>query len=290
VTALAVFAVLAAIFLRAVWWGSDVVFDPPKMLPNEVWPEEFGLAHEPVGFLSADGLRLKGWLIPAAETTDRTVVVCHGWGDNKGDVLSHVHALARKFNLFLFDSRHHGESDGHRSTIGCLESRDVTAALAFLRERRLEWTRRMGIFGISMGSAVAIWAAARDEGLRCVAVESPFPSFEGVVARWSWNAFRLPFFPFPWATVALMRWRLGEDPEPYSPRYRVAAIAPRPMLFIAGELDELMPVAEVREVFEAAGHPKELWIVPKAAHGKCEETAPEAYRQRLSAFFERNLT
>jgi len=271
------------------WWGSNIVFHPPKMLKMEIWPDKYQLVFDPVEFRTSDGLTLKGWLIPAASATDKTLLLLHGWGDNKGDLLQRVHPLAKDFNLFLFDFRQHGESQGTLSTIGCLESRDVEAALEFLKATRPAWTADLGAFGLSMGAAVAIWAAGRHPEIKAVAVESPYSSFNRVVTQWLKNEMSLPYFPFAWLTLLAVRLRVGTDPEPYSPERHAARVSPRPFFVIAGEMDRLMPLNIVREVYDAAREPKELWVVPGATHGKCEEAAGSEYSGRLAEFFRRHL-
>ncbi|MBI4347519.1 MAG: alpha/beta fold hydrolase [Elusimicrobia bacterium] len=284
-----VVAVAAAAFVYACWYGSEIVFHPPKMLANTVFPEQFGLKAEPLALSTADGVPLAGWLIPAAAPTDRSLLLFHGWGDNKGDLLERTHFLSRKFNLVYLDTRAHGESGGAFSTIGCRESRDVEAVVAWLQKERPRWTSSIGLFGLSMGGALALWAAAKWPFFRCAAVEAPFPSFNRVVGRYTYNGYRLPYFPFAWAALRMIRLRLGEDPEPYSPIYHVDKISPRPLLFIAGELDTLMPLDDVRELYERAGRPKDLWVIDGAAHGKCWKTAGQSYRDRLLEFYDRNL-
>lgn len=280
---------LLALLCLGAWLGSHVVFHPPKMLRHTVWPEQYGLRYEKILLRTADRVGLAAWVIPAEKPTRRSLLLLHGWGDNKGDLLQHTHFLSRRFNLMYVDHRHHGESEGSRTTIGCRETLDVEAALAWLKAERPDWLERLGVFGLSMGGGLAIWAAARHPFLRCVAVEAPFPSFNRVVGRYTRNSFRLPYYPLAWATLQVIRWRLGEDPEPYSPIHHVDKVAGRPLLFIAGGLDTLMPPEDVREVFDRAGEPKELWVVEQARHGKCEEAGGDAYRAKLLEFFERNL-
>lgn len=286
---LAILALVLVGFLAACWWGSEVVFHPPKMLPHTIWPDQFHLNYETVRFPATDGVPITAWAIPAAQPTARTLLMLHGWGDNKGDLLRRTHPLSRSFNLLYLDHRNHGESGGPRSTIGFLETRDVEAAMAWLERERPDWTSRLGVFGLSMGGALAIWTAARHATVRCVAVEAPFPSFNRVVGRYTYNGFHLPYFPFAWAALKMIQWRLGEDPEPYSPMYHIEKIAPRPVLFIAGREDNLMPLADVRELYERARDPKELWVVDNARHGRCEEVAGKDYHRKLEDFFDRHL-
>ncbi|MCX5789299.1 MAG: alpha/beta fold hydrolase [Elusimicrobia bacterium] len=283
-------ALAVVLFVAAVGWhGSQVVFQPPKMLPHTVWPERFGLAYETIRFPATDGVPLAGWVIGAKTPTDRTILMLHGWGDNKGDLLERTFRLAERFNLVLIDHRNHGESGGMLSTIGFLESRDAKAALDWLERSHPAWMGHLGVFGLSMGGALAIWAAAQDARLRCVAVDAPFPSFNRVVARFCKNAFHLPYYPFAWTVLRIISFRLGGDPEPFSPIYHVARISPRPMLFIAGARDRLMPLADVRELYQAAGDPKEMWVVEEASHGKTSTAAGPKYQERLMDFFGRNL-
>ncbi|HVE13681.1 MAG TPA: alpha/beta hydrolase [Elusimicrobiota bacterium] len=282
-------AALAVVLCAAAWWGANVVFHPPKMLRTLARPGDFSLPYSAVEFSTFDGPKLKGWLIPAARETDRTVMLVHGWGDNKGDVLERFHWLRESFNLFLFDSRAHGESGGPLSTIGHLEAVDVDAALACLRAERPAWAERLGFCGYSMGASMAVHAMARDLGVRCAVLESPFRSFNDVVARFAWNHYRLPRFPLVYMILAVIRLRLGTDPEPSSPIYHVARLAPRPVLFIAGSEDRLMPEADVRALHAAAGEPKELWVIAGARHGKCHEVAGEDYPRKIREFFDKNL-
>ena len=280
---------LAALYAAATWWGSDLLFHPPKMLPNTVWPGQFGLSFEKVSFRSSDGLTLAGWLIPAKIPTARSILMCHGWGDNKGDLLKRVHPLARDFNLFLFDFRSHGESEGKRVTLGIEETRDLVSALDFLKKTRPEWRERMGLFGLSMGAAMAVRGMAEHPDLRCAIFEAPFVSFSRVVARFAWNNFRLPAFPFAFFAIKTIAWRVGEDPDASSPIRFAPRLPSKPTLFIAGELDRLMPPSEVRFLFEAAAGPKEYWQVPGAEHGKCWEAGGEGYQRRLKGFFDKHI-
>lgn len=285
---LALGAVLAGV-LAACWWGSNIVFRPSHKIPLLAFPEQFDLRYEAVSFTASDGAKLKGWLIPAAEPTDRTILLCHGWSDNKGDMLARFRFLAAGFNLFFFDVRGHGESPGSFSTIGYLEARDFDAALLALERLKPAWSKRLGVLGLSMGAAMAIRGLAAHPGLRCAVAEAPFRSFNAVVHQFTRNHFSLPYFPFVWLTLVIIRLRLGADPEPLSPIYHAAASPGRPKLFIAGSEDTLMPLTEVRAVFDAAADPKELWRIEGAAHGRCQETAGGEYERRISEFFGRHL-
>ena len=46
----------------------------------------------------------------------------------------------------------------------------------------------------------------------------------------------------------------------------IGRISPRPLLMIHGEKDDLVPVEHAHRLYERAGEPKELVILPGAGH------------------------
>jgi pimeloyl-ACP methyl ester carboxylesterase len=62
-------------------------------------------------------------------------------------------------------------------------------------------------------------------------------------------------------------------------------LAPRPLFMIHGEKDAYIGTQIARDLFEHAGEPKELWVVPKAKHNRCREIEPDLYRERVASFF-----
>ncbi|HBA60837.1 MAG TPA: hypothetical protein DCZ92_08460, partial [Elusimicrobia bacterium] len=114
------------------------IIQPGRKNPVAFSPEQYGLAFETVEFTTADGIRLRGWFIPApGGEAGRTVIFCHGWGSNRGEMLRDTHFLAEQgFNLLYFDFRASGESAGAISSVGYLEMRDFDAAYDFLKLNR----------------------------------------------------------------------------------------------------------------------------------------------------------
>jgi pimeloyl-ACP methyl ester carboxylesterase len=282
----------AAAVLGFGWWGAGLILHPPKMSAMSVFPDQFGLSYEKVSFQTSDGLTLKGWFLPSPTGEDRTLLMCHGWGDNKGKLLAETYFLNSVcgFNLFYFDNRSHGESSGSITTIGCLEVLDFHAAIDYLRLHKPQCLKRLGVFGLSMGAAVAAMAVPAHPEVKAVVLESPFTSYRQVVRRWAWNNLRVPYFPLTMIVLWLLRLRVGrEDVDSYSPISFISRMAPRPVLVIGGDADPLMLPKDVRALFAAAREPKELWMIPGAAHGKCRELAGAEYDRRVREFFLKTL-
>lgn len=288
--ALIALLVLAALSLLVTYKGASFILYDPTRKPHVIWPEQFRLRFERVEFPNADHQRLRGWIVhpPEPGPEPRLLVMCHGWGANKGDILEETRFLAEKggFHLFYFDFRACGESDGEVSTIGYLESLDLDAALKYLRREHPKLVKRMGIFGMSMGGAVAITGLARHKDLKAGVIESAFTSYEQVISRWNKGKTWLPDFPLIPMTRAWIRLRLGADPEPWSPIHHIDKLESRPMFYITGDQDWLMPTDEAVKLHERTPGPKDLWIVPGAGHGKCWRTSPVEYERKVLAFFE----
>lgn len=285
--------VLVLLLIGVCYWGAGIILFPPNMSENTVFPEQFGLRYEKVAFTTLDGLTLKGWFIPAEKGGDApTLIMCHGWGDNKGELLKKTHFLSPAgFNLLYFDFRSHGDSQGEFTTIGCLEVVDFHAAIRYLRENKPGLLARLGVFGLSMGAAVSTMAAGDHAEVRAVALESPFTDYRQVIKQWAWINCSVPYFPLVMLTLLMLRFRVGRsEVDTFSPNRFVARLAPRPLLIISGSQDRLMPEKDVRALFAAAAEPKQLWIIPDAGHGKCRDVAGLEYETRLGGFFKRHLS
>lgn len=254
-------------------------------------PDQYKLPHETAEFSTADGIRLKGWFIPApGGESGRTIIFCHGWGVNRGETLRDTWFLSEQgFNLFYFDFRASGESKGAVSSVGYLETRDFDAAYEFLKAHRPHAAEAVGVFGTSMGGSVAVYAAAKYPELACVLAENTFLSYNKVVANWSWRRLKTPYFPLVWLTLFFVRRKLKADPEPYSPLYNAAQVK-APALFINGDNDDLVPVRDAEALFALCGsQKKEMWMIAGASHAKCAEVGGEIYRRRVGAFFSEYL-
>ena len=64
---------------------------------------------------------------------------------------------------------------------------------------------------------------------------------------------------------------------------------PTPLFIIHGEEDTGVAVADAHLLYEAAGEPKELWIIPGVGHGGGLSEVSEEYQRSVLAFFERHL-
>lgn len=283
---------LAALATVIAYFKSYSIIQPPKRRTAVVHhPDQYRLVHETIDFTTADGLHLKGWFIPASGgETEKTVIFCHGWGSNRGELLRDTHFLAEHgFNLFYFDFRGSGESGGTISSVGYLETRDFDAAYEFLKSHRPHACEHLGFFGTSMGGAVATYAAAKYPEVKCLLLENTFLSYTRVVANWSWLRTKIPYWPLVPMTLFFVRMKLGADPEPYSPVHHISKVK-APVMFINGDHDDLVPLADAETLYGLCGaEKKQMWALTGASHGKCAEVGGEVYKTKISKFFTENM-
>lgn len=275
-----------AIFLLAIAWrGATELIHPPHRRAT-LSPADHHLAFETISFTARDGLTLRGWFIPA-ENPRGTIVVCHGYtGDCTPDLQYAPLFQQHGFNTLYFDFRGHGMSDGNSTSLVYFERFDLLAALDFLQTRGIT---RAGLFGLSMGGAIALATAPLSPLIVGVVSDCTFAELWRVVAR---NSIKrgVPGFLSAivgWLVVAMASLRLRANLFSADPLHRIGEISPRPVLLMHAENDDDAPVSEAQRLFAAAREPKTLWRVPNAAHRKIEAVAPTEYRARIIDFFER---
>ena len=249
-------------------------------------PAEYGLAFEEVTFQAVDGLSLRGCWIPAPGS-ERAVVILHGHGGSLDWDIHRAPALhAAGFNVLLFDFRAHGRSDGRLATFGYLERLDVQGAVEFLKRRGI---KRIGLLGFSYGGMASTLAAPLCPDVNAVITDGgPARMRTAITGRCVEANLPRGLAAFlAWLVISVTSLRLGVNLSRYEAVRWVGQIAPRPILFVHGGLDQYCP--DFDELYAAAKQPKELWRLPGVGHTKASETYPEEFRRRVIGFFDENL-
>jgi fermentation-respiration switch protein FrsA (DUF1100 family) len=122
-----------------------------------------GAPYRPVEFEASDGLRLKGWFVPAKNGA--TVIVYPGLNGTQ----EHARMLVRHgYGVLVFDRRGEGASEGDPNALGWGFDGDLLGAVAFLRRRTDVDPRRIGGLGLSVGGEALLQSAAQTKQLRAV--------------------------------------------------------------------------------------------------------------------------
>ena len=251
-------------------------------------PAAHGATFEDASFTSEDGVRLSGWYLPS-RGRGVSIVLTHGLFRSRHEMLERGLRLWREgYGVLLYDLRRHGRSTGAYSSVGYFERLDVLAAMRYARER--EPQNRVALFGLSMGAAATLLAAAeadaRGEAPLAVVAESGFLSFADT-ARHHVSLTPIPTFPFAALLVQFTAWRLGFDPNNFDVLRAVERLN-RPVLFVGAGADNRMPTATVLEpLARASGHPlSRKLVVEGARHGRAYDAAPDEYMKTVLEFLD----
>ncbi|HEY6552353.1 MAG TPA: alpha/beta fold hydrolase [Vicinamibacteria bacterium] len=253
-------------------------------------PKSFDLASEDVAFKAPDGTELRGWWVPVADARG-TVVLAHGLNRSRIEMVKKVPFLHRLgWNALLFDMRHHGESGGPATTFGHREKDDVRAAVAFARARA---AGPVVLWGVSLGAASVILAAADDPSVAGVVGDSSYRSLPDTIRHhmrlfrgFRWWARIVPPWPTSDAVLFWMGRRGGFDPATTDVKAAASRLAGRPALFVANTEDARMPKEIAFELKEAAGPAAMVLLVPGKSHGGAWREGTAAYEAAVTRVLE----
>ncbi|MFN2613519.1 MAG: alpha/beta hydrolase [Actinomycetota bacterium] len=216
----------------------------------------------------SDGLRIEGHLVEP-ESYDWAIILCHGIPGGPPDPNDEGYArLARTlaergYAAMWFDFRGARNSPGDFSIAGWC--RDLSAAIDAM------WVHvraPLAVVGSSAGGSTALRVAAERKEIDAVATFAAVGAFglqseedaRAVVNRFrNIGIIRDPAFPRD-----LDGW--AKEFSDVAPLAAVRKIAPRPLLIVHGDADDVVPYAQAEMLFEKAGEPKELVRIPGGGH------------------------
>ncbi|MBB6284816.1 alpha/beta hydrolase [Geobacillus subterraneus] len=250
-------------------------------------PHDYGMTYENATFISKDGeTRLKGWIISPQKPARMTVVFAHGYAGNRIQENVPFLPLAKRFvsegyRVILFDFRASGESEGDMITIGVKEKDDLLGVIDYAKQHYRE---PVALYGVSMGAATSILAAAEDGDVRGVIADSPFSDLESYLRAnmpvWT----HLPDVPFTYLILAIVPALADLDLDLSSPIRAVDRVAPRPILFIHSKDDRSIPYEESVKLHRTHSDVFQLWLTEKADHVKSFSLYGDEYIERVFTF------
>lgn len=268
---------------------------PYRMVPAEnTWrfpkgflPENYGLQGHEIAIRTKDSLTLKAWFFPSKrESAKATVIILHGIGTCKETQFGRAKLLTDNgFNAVTLDLRAHGESSGDYCTFGYYEKYDIQAVLDSVAT--LSDGQPAGIWGASLGGAIALQAMALDRRIVFGVIESTFDEFEKVAEEYGAD----------WMLGLRSKWMLNRvldksgaiahfEPKTVKPVEAAAAID-RPVLFLHGDADDKIPIEFNRRNFEAVRSPEKQWItVPGGGHSNIWRFGGDALERQVLTFLE----
>ena len=269
---------LALVLLSLLLAGcvSSPFYHPDRVLYST--PASVGLEFENAVFESSDGTRLTGWFIPATgyqspKNAKATVIHFHGNAQNMSAHWRFVGWLPQRgFNVFVFDYRGYGASQGNPEPKGVFE--DSNSALNYVRLRKDVDPERLVVLGQSLGgtNAIAVVGSGNRSGVKAIAIEAAFFSYSSI------------------ANDKISGTGVLVD-DTYSAERYVGNLAPIPLLLLHGTSDPVIPYAHSLRLFDKAREPKAMVTVEGAGH--IEALTAQfgvKYQEALLDFFDISLS
>lgn len=286
--------VLIMLFGGASWYiASQAVKAERKPLEDTV--ARLQIPFEEVTFPARDKtVMLKGWYLLTSDR-DSVIILVHGVDSNRASrdtgLVDLAGGLYREgFSVLLFDLRGHGESGEGRLSGGLFEQEDVLGAYDWLLSRGFQ-PGRIGLWGISLGAAVSLLAAAREPGIAGVVADSAFADIRDMIASEIPKRTSMP----SWVARALIpgvvlaaRLFYGIDLNLIVPQAVVDDLD-YPAYLIHCEGDQRIPPEHSRRLQEASPA-SVLWIPSCGEHARAFKTFPQEYLRRVSDYFQQRLS
>jgi uncharacterized protein len=273
-------ALLGTPFLMGVRFARTLLYAPCS--DNGRTPADYGLQGEPVTVPARAGGSFRGYFMPGVNGA--TIIIPPPFDSGRSGRLPEAAMLAKHgYGVFTFESRPCAGMDP--TSLGYAEVEEVADALDYLLSRPEVDPQRIGVYGFSSAGATSIMAAARLPSLQAVVAEGGYGDFvENALGRDDGQGLGAYFLLFYRWGFRSAYWWIAGDINALSPTTMISQIRPRPILLIYGSQERSLPGAY--QQLQAAGDNAELWVVEGANHGTYRFVAPEAYEERVVAFFD----
>jgi len=238
--------------------------------------------------LTKDAIKLKGYFVESSiDTTYASIILIHGVGGCKQHFTDLAIDLSNKgYNCWLFDNRAHGESGGQFSTYGYKEKEDISQIIDEIKRRNQNL--KLGVWGNSLGGAIAIQAIEFDDRIDFGIIESTFTDLNKIVydyqKRFSFG------IGLKWmCDITLAKAEVIADfkSNVVKPIKSVTNIE-KPMLIAHGNNDKNIKFEYGKALYEnLASKDKEFIEVDKGGHNNMFTVGGEEYKNKLFHFLKK---
>ncbi len=241
--------------------------------------------------INPDGVQLHAIYAAAPEPTHKTAVIVHGYTDDciRMLMIGYLYNKDLKYNILLPDLQNQGLSGGPAIQMGWKDRLDVLRWMDIANDI-YGGNTQMVVHGISMGAATTMMVSGEPQQpfVKCFVEDCGYTSVWDEFSHELKSSFGLPPFPLMYTTSWLCEKKYGWDFKEASSLKQVAKCE-LPMLFIHGDKDTYVPTWMVYPLYEAKPEPKELWIVPGAAHAVSYQENKQEYTDKVREFVGRYI-
>jgi uncharacterized protein len=241
-------------------------------------PGDYGLDYQEVTFETEDDLTLKGWLYKPATPSFKMIILSDDGEGNMADFIELAsNFVTLGFNVLTYDYRGYGESaDFNINTnfyIYAQFEKDIQAAINYVRKYHSKM-KIVDLYGKGIGAGLSISVGANRPEIFQVIADSPYSKFEDMKKRIKEKRDIDVLLPLGYNKVLL---------EPY---YALEAKGTSlyGIMFICGELDDLVTPADVKELSKVQKNRSSVFIVKGVKSNETFTTDKNKYFEQIREF------
>lgn len=268
--------------------GAPYLIIKPLRIHRSIIPDSLGMSYETLDIKVDSALNIKGWLCKPKTNPKAIIVVVHGIGGNKEGLLNTASFLIQNnIAAVIYDQRAHGESGGTYCTFGYYEKIDVQKLIDEVEKRYPSIP--VGIWGSSLGGAVAIQSIAIDKRIKFGIVESTFSDLDSIV--YDYMKLRLGFQNHFLAERALHNAeKIAHFDAKYVKPFLAVQQIKQPMFFAHGDKDENISMQYCNTIYKyCASSEKQITIVNGAGHHNLATIGGESYLNKMLQFIKKSI-
>lgn len=225
-------------------YEQEFVYAPTSFVKKT--PRDDGMPFDSIALVSADGVNIQGWFVPAqppdqppvTNAAPLTLLFFHGRAGNMSDSLEKIH-LFHDMGLDVFAIDYHGYGASGGAPTESALSGDAMAAYFYLVDKRNVKIERLYVCGEDLGAAVAIDLATRVGPAGLITEGANASVLEKIEDDW-------PLIP--WQYLLLNQFD----------SIRKISDVHVPVLIIHSSDDEQVPFNDSQRLYVLAHDPKEL--------------------------------
>ncbi len=240
-----------------------------------------------INFESFDGTLLSAFFTPSVSNqTKGTILLLHGIRGTKEHFIALSDTLSKLgYNAVALDSRAHGVSKGTHCTFGVKEKQDVSRLIDELYNSfNGVKTKPIGIWGQSLGGAIALQAMGVEQRIKFGIVESTFTDLKSITN--DYFGYHVGFNVKPFTNYMLQRaGRIANfNPEDAKP-VRFCKTIKQPIVLVHGTEDKRIDIAYAKTNFGALKSKHKSFIrVDGANHLNVWEVGGTQYFNSIKTF------
>ena len=260
----------------------------PGISPSLIGKEEMDDNFQSFTVAANDSIQLSGFMIaPENDIARSAIILLHGIGGNKSHFYETAQILAAEGHLAVAtDLRAHGESGGKFISYGYYERHDIVAVVDYIKAKYPDI--KIGIWGGSLGGAIALQAMEIDDRIDFGIVESTFRDLEEIMHDYQRRIVRLPLGYYTDKAIRKAEQLANFQVSDVAP-VKSAANIQQPVLMAHGDADVHISFEYGRAIYDQLPNAQKQWILVEGGeHHGMAAIGGKAYTDQLFAFIERH--